>query len=488
MKIKFQRYWPWLLLVLLAGMVFHASPGFDFVNWDDSLYVQHNPCVQHAEKCGIKRQLLTPYLGYPAPLTIASYRAEAVIGGPDAKSTHIVNLLLHILITLILFGLLKGLTKNTFLAFIGAAVFLVHPVTAEVVGWASDRKELLCALFSLVSVSVYQKQGQSLRGLVLSMLLWLMAVMATPTALILFLVYPVIDLVDKRISLKRLMIYGVATIIAIADVALAIRFENKMGAINAHPTALARVQEVLISAFVHAKIIFWPMVHLPKYLEAPNPQWWKLASGAIVLLAMSILTIRAIRKKKPAGLWWAGAMALYIPVSGIIPLSRRFSDSYCYPPLLFFLVGLVITVSRLDRRFRVYTAILMGLLIFAWSGMTVQELDKWQNGVRLWSLMYRVYPDSPQVCRNLGNAFMSVHPPRPGMAVKVYERCMNMPGAKGNKDFYMKNLGIALIMDRQPQKAALVLSEFLKQHPGDPKAEKYLRIAKDLVHAHPGQP
>lgn len=462
-------------------LVFHATPGFDFVNWDDGLYVKNNPCVHQPEKCSLKTQILTPYLGYPAPLTIASYRAEAVIGGPDALTTHIINLLLHILIVLIVFLVLQGLTKNTLMALIGASLFMVHPVSAEVVGWASDRKELLCVLFSLLSVLAYKK-GVSLRGLFLAMLLWVLAVMAKPTALILFVTYPVMDLVDRRISLKRLAFYVAAVIIAIADISITTHFESKMGAITAHPDIFVSIKETLISAFVHAKIILWPMIHLPKYLEAPNPPWWKPVTGGIILLTMSALTIWALKKKSPARLWWLAAVALYIPVSGIIPLSRRFSDSYCYPPLLFFLIGLIVVISKASRRIRIYAMILMGLLVFAWSAMTAQELGKWKNGVRLWSIMYQQYPDSPQVCRNLGNAFISGRKPRPDMAVKTYERCMAMPGPSENRDFYMKNLGIALIMDKQPHAAVRVLSDFLKRHPGDPKAGKYLRIAKGLIH------
>ena len=479
MKKIFHTYGPYLFLLILAGLVFHASPDFDFVNWDDGLYVRNNVCVRHAERCDMEKQFLTPYLGYPAPLTIASYRAEVVIGGPDARTVHVVNLLLHILIVMGLFWLLKTFTKNTLLALMGASVFLVHPITAEVVGWASDRKELLCALFSMFSVLAYQKQGRTLRGLAFAMLLWLLATSAKPTALLLFLVYPVIDLAEGHISLKRLMFYLSALAIAITDVVLSMRFEQNLGAIHTDPSISDRMREVMISAFVHTKVAVWPMVHLPKYLEAPNPQWWKFVIGAFVLIALSYLAIRAIIKKRPEGLWWSGALALYIPISGIMPLSRRFSDSYCYPPLLFFIAGLIIVLARSNSRIRVYAAILMSLLVVVWSAMTIQELGKWQNGTRLWSLMYQEYPDSPQVCRNLGNSYISGHASRPDKAAKVYEMCMSMPGA--NRDFYMKNLGIALLMDKKTKRAVSVLSDFLTRHPNDPKAVKYLRIARGIL-------
>ncbi len=478
MKKIFRATWPYLLLFVLSIALFHNAPSFDYVNWDDDLYVKRNPCVQSPEKCNMEKQLITPYLGYPAPLTIASYRVETLFGGPNAVTSHVLNVALHTLIVLILFGLLNATTQDLFLSLLGAILFLVHPINAEVVGWASDRKELLCTLLSLLSVAAYQGYGHGLRGLGLSMGLWLLAVAAKPVALLLFAAYVALDVIHSRIDWKRGMFYIVATLIVVADVMVSMHFEAHMGAIKAHPGLMGRLREILISAFVHTKVLLWPMVHMPKYLEPPHPAWWKLVVGAIAIIVAIVLSFRSAIQKRGSALWWLAALMLYIPVSGIIPLSRRFSDSYCYPPLVFGVAGLTLAVSTAPRRIHVYAAILAGLAIFAWGAMTSRELDKWQNGVSLWSVVYHAYPDSPQVCRNLGNAFISKRKPEPGQAVKVYEQCI---ATMGDRQFFLKNLGIAFILDHKPAQAINVLREFLKRHPGDRTAEKYLRIARGLL-------
>jgi len=83
-------------LCLLVGGIFLPVIDADFVNWDDDFHVLENPKVQNPGSVGLREWLLTPELGYPVPVTVASYALERWIHGPGPAGFHGGNLLLHL--------------------------------------------------------------------------------------------------------------------------------------------------------------------------------------------------------------------------------------------------------------------------------------------------------------------------------------------------------------------------------------------------------
>src|SRR5690606_29216533 len=79
---------------------------------------------------------------------------------------HTVNVLLHISSVLVLFELLRRLTKHAGASAIGALLFALHPVQVEAVAWISGAKDLLYGLFALVALWQYvlYVQGAQVSG------------------------------------------------------------------------------------------------------------------------------------------------------------------------------------------------------------------------------------------------------------------------------------------------------------------------------------
>ena len=81
------------------------------------------------------------------PVTYTSFWLEDKLWGLNAFSSHLVNILLHLANTLLLWQLLTRLAIPG--AWLAAALFAVHPVHVEVAAWVIARKDLLATLFSL---------------------------------------------------------------------------------------------------------------------------------------------------------------------------------------------------------------------------------------------------------------------------------------------------------------------------------------------------
>ena len=68
---------------------------------------------------------------------------------------HIVNVLLHLANTLLVWHLLRRLAVPG--AWVVAAVFAVHPLHVESVAWIIERKDVLSGLFYLATVLAYMR-------------------------------------------------------------------------------------------------------------------------------------------------------------------------------------------------------------------------------------------------------------------------------------------------------------------------------------------
>ena len=169
-----------LILVCLITICFSAynahfqisENGF-INNFDDNVYILENSHVKEGlTKQNIYWALTSTDNGFWHPLTWLSLMYDAN-GQPkdrplDAKPFHTTALWLHILNSGLLFILFLMMStyscdKNENIvgfskiisSFLAALIFAVHPVHVESIAWASQRKDLLCFLFLILTLMFY---------------------------------------------------------------------------------------------------------------------------------------------------------------------------------------------------------------------------------------------------------------------------------------------------------------------------------------------
>ncbi|MBC2717946.1 MAG: hypothetical protein HF978_21810, partial [Desulfobacteraceae bacterium] len=148
-----------LFITLIIISVYFNIHEFDFVDFDDGMYVADNSQIQK----GLSFQNIAWAFGFSEkaiefywhPITWVSHMADCQFFGTDAGMHHLINGFLHLLNALLLFTICYHMTSTLWQSAFIAAVFAVHPINVESVAWISERKNVLSTLFWMLSMAAY---------------------------------------------------------------------------------------------------------------------------------------------------------------------------------------------------------------------------------------------------------------------------------------------------------------------------------------------
>ena len=144
--------WFWglilILFVILAYMpIWHAG----FI-WDDDIILTANPCI--VGPLGLK-EIWTTSAADVCPLALTTFWVEHALWGLAPLPYHLVNVLMHGVCAVLLWQVLRSLRIRG--AWLGAALWALHPVEVESVAWITEMKNTESALFFLLSILFFVK-------------------------------------------------------------------------------------------------------------------------------------------------------------------------------------------------------------------------------------------------------------------------------------------------------------------------------------------
>jgi protein O-mannosyl-transferase len=150
-----------LLFVLVVG-IFIPCLRNGFVNLDDNIYIYANARVQQGLTWhNIGWAFANLEAGFWHPLTWLSILLDSTLFGMWPGGHHLTSVLLHAFSTVILFWLLRRMTGASWRSAAVAAFFGIHPLNVEPVAWAASRKDVLSALFFLLTLLAYVRYAQA---------------------------------------------------------------------------------------------------------------------------------------------------------------------------------------------------------------------------------------------------------------------------------------------------------------------------------------
>jgi tetratricopeptide (TPR) repeat protein len=273
-----------LLVLLLVPLAYIPLRHGDYVQ-DDHLAIERNPIVQRGDVAeiisssyweGVRGADRSLY----RPVTIASYALERrLTGEPDALSSRVVNIALHVLATLALFAFVRRLEAGALIAPAAALIFALHPIHVEAVANIVGRAEILAALFSFVGLTALTYAGPwERRGAIVTPSVWTQRFAAWLAAALLFLA-----LGSKEVALATPLLFGAAELLfrPVAGSRDRIWWIDRLGALA--PSALAIVCYLALRIRVLERVVAWQAVHPFDNLLVQLDGGERFATGLVLL-------------------------------------------------------------------------------------------------------------------------------------------------------------------------------------------------------------
>ena len=145
-----------LVLGLLVVICYLPAMLWGGFVWDDNIFIKVNPV---RDVSGLWQIWFSPSdiegEGHYWPLVYTTFWLEHKLWGFAPVGYHVVNVLLHLTNTLLLWHLVRRLAVPG--AWVVAAVFAVHPLHVESVAWVIERKDVLSGLFYLAAVLAWMR-------------------------------------------------------------------------------------------------------------------------------------------------------------------------------------------------------------------------------------------------------------------------------------------------------------------------------------------
>jgi tetratricopeptide (TPR) repeat protein len=443
------------------------------------------------------------------PLLNLSFALNHALGGLDVRGYHAVNLAIHALAALALFGIVRrgllaprlrsasGLPVDeagaTSLAFIVAAIWSLHPIQTESVTYIVQRAQSLMGLFCLLAVYCFlrgsvwaaphpagsddrneTRGGGTLPRRSMSARRWYAlsvaacaAGMATKEDMV---VVPCVVLLADRALVagsfreawrQRRGYYGaLASTWIVLGVLLATNLNR--GGSAGFGTGISPVTYALTQAGAWCRYLWlavWPANLVFDHGTATVAGPGAVVPQLIVVAVLIAATVWLLVRNRVAGLLGACFCLALAPSSSVVPVATQTVAEHrmylALAPLVLALAVAAVRTVTFRRR-----APLAVLAITVAGGLTFLRNGAYASAAKLWRDTATRVPANDRAHNNLGLALLAEG--RADAAVREFQRAVEL---RPNHAFAHANLGLALMMQRQWDRAAAELNTALATDP-----------------------
>ena len=413
-----------LLVALATLIVYNGVSRNGFINLDDNLYLIQNQHVHEGLTLNTVKWAFTTYeVDNWHPLTWMSFALDWQLFGKNTGGHHYVSALFHALNAALLFLLLESATGFTWRSLFVAALFAVHPVNVESVAWAAERKNVLSMLFFLLAMLAYGRYAKrpSIGRYVPVTLLYALGLLAKPQVitfpfvLLLWDYWPLHRFGSQgdpdgnrgfaqasfgRLVLEKIPLLALSAFEAVMTMAAQHRVVND--AQGAYPLAV-RISNAVVAYARYVGVSIWPVHLSPTYPHPGNTlAVWQVVASATFLLLVSALAV--ILRKKYLLVGWLWFLGILVPMIGIVQVGdQAMADRYAYIPFIgLFWIGSWV-IAETAEKWRIsprWLAAPAALVIVAAGLLTARQVTYWHDSEALWRYALSVTPERNFMAHN----------------------------------------------------------------------------------------
>ncbi len=423
-----------LFIIVLAVLISYFRVfTLDFV-WDDIPQIIHNKTVKNFNiidiftkdgEYGIEvRESKTPYY---RPVFQLSFAIDYLIFGPRPALFHISNLIIHILVTTLLFYLLCLYFNDKIYAFLGAFFVGIYPARAEAVLYVSARLHILGALFTILSLYLFKLYLNDNKKLFykLSCLSFFLAVFSVEMSMFLPLFLLFEDGIEKiSQKFKRLIPYFLIILFYLIS-----RYMVLERFIWLEVPFTTRLNTAFSTYVKYMEIIFNPF-NLKTFYE--NYDFFTKSMNVnsffgLVLMSLTVYGAYLSYKKNKLvfkGILWFSMSFFFVSNIPYIMYPALISERYLYFPLIglaFIIPQAVKATIKLDRKI----IALMCVFFLIPSVYTIyKRAYDYSSNLNFWQMATKAAPKNIYALDQLAQVYLALG--NPFKALAIYEKIMEI--------------------------------------------------------------
>jgi len=479
-----------LALVIVVFLCFANALRNDFV-FDDIYLVSVNSQIRSLNL----PLLLSSY----RPTRDISYAIDFALWGENPFGFHLTSILIHAGNVLLVFALVRRLTKDLVSATLAALIFAVHPIQTDAVTYISGRRDVLFTFFYLLaflSYLTYYRNRWSAKGVayfILFLLLWVLSLLSKEMAVslpILIFVWHFCDAWDEgtgslwrglwqttKRTLNRekwfwllLALAGIAFTAYWVLIKMASRrvgtgtFEYWGGSFYLNMLTVIRVHAWYLKQLVYPTPI---AQYLGAFEISESLFDWRLLVSLVVVGGVLCYGFLQLNRDKLMAFAIFSYFAFLLPVSQLIPHHELLADHYLYLSMMSFGLFVSLLIKRIGSSGVINPRalyLLAGVAVIILAVMTIIQNRTWKNERTLWSYNYQAVPSSPRAALNLGNTYQYTEPHK---AEELFKRALALKPTPAIERTVYDRLAVILINERKFDEAEFYVAEVLKKSPKD---------------------
>ncbi|MBT0663628.1 hypothetical protein KI809_04860 [Geobacter pelophilus] len=424
-----------LLAAVIACIVCLPALNNQFVDWDDAQQIYQNSHLTAINAEFFKWAFLEQYWLLWMPLTWFSFAIDYQLWGMNPFGFHLTSLLLHGLNTFCVALLTVQVIKISFrrkdiplshkslvfCALVGGLLFALHPLKAEPVAWATDRKGLLNAAFAIPSLIAYLRfagrqaehptsltERLADRSYLAALLLFLLSLLCKPMSVTL----PVVMILLDRFPLKRftqqksrqgLFLEKIPFFVASGIVSLITIYLKPISDISfSEITFWSRLYVACRSLIEYLRLMVLPNDLMALYDHPGNSvalfSWQYIWPILLVVLITAGCIYRARADKSWLTIWLC-YVTLLLPVLGFSQNGgQAMADRFMYLPGIGLSILIAAGCTRLYQRQKAFgpgrAALVVSIIavLVAYAVVTQGLIKSWHDTDSLWTHAITVRP------------------------------------------------------------------------------------------------
>ncbi|MBK7231132.1 MAG: hypothetical protein IPH93_02360 [Saprospiraceae bacterium] len=422
-QLQKSKYFYPLLFLSFSLVLYFQSIGYGYI-LDDTIVLDENKFVAKGFS-GIwdilSKESFSGYFGEQQqlvagaryrPLSIVSFAIEQGVVGKLPWLSHLINLLLYGFCAWLVFRLVQLLRFREepkdipWMAFLAGIFFLAHPIHTEAVANIKGRDEIMCLMFSLLSIIylIRDQKNSNTKDKVLASIWFFLALMSKENAITYLVVAPLVFYFFKNksfgesIRLCFWLIFPAILFLIIRSSVIGFFFDNgqKITDLMNNPfvgmNSGQKMATIIycLAWYLKLLVIPHPLTHdyYPYHVPKMNPLDILTIISFVVLLGISYFAFRLKNKHK---IVWFSVLYFWVTISIVsnivFPVGTFMNERFLFMPSLAFILTLVYFMHRYifdsSAMVRKIAITFSALLLMFYVGKTMTRVPDWKDSMTL---------------------------------------------------------------------------------------------------------